>query len=97
MRCIHCPTPENTRCAGLDVRRYCALIDPKCAHFSPGYREVIVHESLLRRDEFSTRLADDRQMEIRAPISDEAERIAISTDCCGGAIPPGIFDDIGDG
>ena len=46
-RCIHCPTPENLRCGGLDVRRFCELIDPSCPQYDSGYREVIVREARM--------------------------------------------------
>jgi len=45
VRCLRCPVLTPVRCRGLDVRRYCELIDPSCAQFDPGYLEVILAES----------------------------------------------------
>jgi hypothetical protein len=86
-RCIHCPTPENLHCAGLDVRRFCELIDPSCLRYDPGYLAVIVNET--RRD------ATFRNALLRSH-QDAIERgggtIVIPVDCCGGGLAPGIFD-----
>jgi hypothetical protein len=44
-RCIRCPTPPEIRCRGLDVRRFCELIDPSGSGYDPGYERVILSES----------------------------------------------------
>jgi len=44
-RCPRCPVPPAVRCRGLDVRRFCELIDPSCPQFDPGYLDVILSES----------------------------------------------------
>jgi hypothetical protein len=91
MRCIHCSTPENLRCAGLDVRRFCELIDPSCPQYDPRYLEVIVNESL--------QAAGDKPRRLTANHDGAHGRIMVSggpnamlADCCGGGVPPGIFD-----
>ena len=90
-RCIHCPTPESVRCAALNVRRFCELIDPSCPQYDSRYRDVIVQEArraMTVKDEFpglNPRPADGSRSE------DAGDTIAIGADCCGG-MPPGIFD-----
>jgi hypothetical protein len=92
MRCIYCPTPEGLHCAGLDVRRFCELIDPSCPRYNAGYRDVIVREARAPGDDTAARLASYHQTGARRPIVEGAETIVIPTDCCGGGMPPGIFD-----
>jgi hypothetical protein len=91
--CIRCPVAKGTRCAGLDVRRYCELLDPCCPQHDPGYREVILQAS--RRQEHDT----DMPLKLY-PLSasstlplEERDSILIPHDCCGGAISPGIDKD----
>jgi hypothetical protein len=88
MRCIHCPTPENLRCAGLDVRRFCELIDPSCPQYDPRYREAIVREGRSAGDDIITLLDLHRH-----PIDERVRTTARPIDCCGGGVPPGIFDE----
>ena len=92
-KCIRCPTPENVRCAGLDVRRYCELIDPSCPQYDPGYLQVIVREARRAWEIADGRLASDRHPGFGKPIIEGDESVAIAPDCCGGGVPPGIFDE----
>ena len=90
-RCIACPTPENLRCAGLDVRRFCELIDPACTQFNPGYRDVIVQEARRGEAEQNGRLGlNPRPVSVRSSIGGGGA-VAPPADCCGGAIPSGIY------
>jgi hypothetical protein len=91
-RCFHCPAPENLRCAGFDVHRFCELIDPECPQYHPGYREVIVRETRHPGEDADGRLAPYHQPGFGNPMIEGAEMIGISTNCCGGGMPPGIFD-----
>jgi hypothetical protein len=93
MRCIHCPTPENLPCAGLDVRRFCELIDPSRPQYNARYREVIVRESHGAEKDTETRLASNHSPGSGKPIIEAGQTILIPTECCGGALPPGIFDE----
>jgi hypothetical protein len=91
-RCIRCPAPENLRCAGFDVRRFCELIDPSCPQYEPGYLKVIVREASRIADNTDARLDSLYQRHARGAIMQPDETILIPADCCGGAVPPGIFD-----
>jgi hypothetical protein len=93
MRCIHCPAPERVRCAGLDVRRYCELIDPSCPQYDSGYLEVIVREARRSWEDTDSRLASQRHPRMDKSTIDVDETIVIPADCCGGGVPPGLFDD----
>lgn len=45
-RCGRCPVADPAvRCRGLDVPRYCELIDPVCEQYDPAYVGVIERES----------------------------------------------------
>jgi hypothetical protein len=93
MRCIHCPTPDNIRCVGLDVRRLCELIDPQCSQYNAGYRNVILREARQPGESADTPLASYQHRGSGKPISEGAETTGFPTDCCGGGLSPGIFDD----
>jgi hypothetical protein len=93
MRCIHCPTPENVRCAGLDVRRFCELIDPSCAQYEPGYLKVIVRMSARTEDDSAAMLTLHHPLAFGTSPIGGAERIAITADCCGGGVLPGASHD----
>ena len=93
MRCMHCPTPENLRCAGLDVRRFCELIDPSCPQYDSRYKDVIVRETNQSVEDTATRIRSHHRPDFSKPIDEGGETIKISLDCCGGALPPGIFDE----
>ncbi len=43
-RCARCPV-DDARCIGLDVRRYCELLDPACAKHDAQYAGVVLAES----------------------------------------------------
>ena len=44
--CPRCPiADQSVRCQGLDVLRFCALIDPSCGQYDPGYLRVIEYVS----------------------------------------------------
>jgi hypothetical protein len=90
-RCIHCPTPENLHCAGLDVRRFCELIDPSCPEFDSRYLDVIVREAPRAGEDTAMRPTSRRQPDLREPFIEGGETIAIPMDCCGGGVPPGYF------
>ena len=92
-KCIRCPTSENLRCAGLDVRRYCELIDPSFPQYDPGYLQVIVREARRAWENADGRLAPDHHPGFGKPIIEGDEAVAIAPDCCGGGLPPGIFDE----
>ncbi len=87
-KCGFCPTDETLGCAGLDVRRFCELIDPACTQYDPGYREVIV--TATRRALADMNLLDEWR---REPVDEGAGTLVIPTDCCGGHILP---DELGD-
>jgi hypothetical protein len=40
-RCAHCPVDRASPCAGLEVRRFCELIDPAYAAFNPNYCSLL--------------------------------------------------------
>ena len=75
--CIRCPVPKGTLSAGLEVRRFCELLDPWCSQYDPGYREVIFQAS--RRQENET----DMPLEFYPPSAsstlslEEGDRILI--------------------
>ena len=92
MRCIHCPTPENVRCAGLDVRRFCELIDPSCPQYDSRYLDVIVREGRRAGEDTATRLISYHQSGFSKPIIEGGETVVIPSHCCGGDLPNGIFD-----
>ena len=91
--CIRCPTPENLRCAGLVVRRFCELIDPSCPQYDPGYLDVIAREARRGAVETDVRLASYHQTGSANPIVEGDAAIVIPADCCGGGVPPGVFDE----
>jgi hypothetical protein len=93
MRCIHCPTPENLRCAGLDVRRFCELIDPSCPQYDSRYLDLIVRETHRWEKDNATRLTSSHRPDFSKPIIKGGETIVIPLDCCGGGVPPGVFDE----
>ena len=39
------PLPVDFPCRGLDVPRFCQLLDPSCPQHDPRYAEVIIRES----------------------------------------------------
>ena len=50
MSCLRCPIADPTvRCRGLDVPRFCELIDPACPQYDPGYIAVIEDQTYRRR------------------------------------------------
>ena len=87
-KCGFCPNDETLHCAGLDVRRFCELIDPACPQYDPGYREVIVNAT--RGAQADTDLFHERR---REPVDPGASTILIPAGCCGGHILP---DESGD-
>lgn len=92
-RCIHCPTSESVRCRAIDVRRFCELIDPSCPQFDSRYRDVIVQETqraMTVKDELP---GLNPHPAFRSRSVDAGAMINVAADCCGGAVPPGIFDD----
>ena len=44
-RCARCPVSADVHCRGLDVRRYCKLIDPAHAKYDSRYVDVILRRS----------------------------------------------------
>ncbi len=93
MRCSQCPTPENLRCAGLDVRRFCELIDPSCPQYDSRYVDVIVHEARRAEEHTGMQFRSYHQPDFSKSNIDGGEMIAIPFDCCGGGVRPGIFDE----
>jgi hypothetical protein len=93
-RCIACPCPDNLRCSGLDVRRFCELIDPTCPQFNPAYRGVIVQESRLASAEPDL-LAPNSYPAFLGSIRRGEGATAILGDCCGGGALAGIFAEAG--
>jgi hypothetical protein len=93
MRCIHCPTPENVRCAGFVVRRFCELIDPSCPQYDSRYIDVIIREGRRSGADNATRLRSYHQPGFIEPIIEGLATIEVPLDCCGGGVPPGIFDE----
>lgn len=92
MRCIHCPTSEKIRCAGLDVRRFCELIDPTCPDFDPGYLSVIAGQTRAVEEDTDIRIASTDSSAAHEPIIHNTQTIGFSADCCGGGVPHGVFD-----
>ncbi len=93
-KCIHCPTPESIRCGGLDVRRFCELIDPSYPQYDSRYREVVIQESgyaLADKDAFP---GLNPHHPIGKRIADRGEAVVVPANCCGG-MAPGIFDEAG--
>jgi hypothetical protein len=73
------------------VRRFCELIDPACAQYHPGYRDVIVEESHRARMDWDGLLdINPAHLSDRSRVGSTA---AFLGNCCGGSIPPGIIDD----
>ena len=93
MRCIYCPTQENLHCSGLDVRRFCELIDPSCPQYDSRYLDVIVREAQSTVEHTASRVRSYHQPEFSKPILEGGETIGRSLDCCGGALPLGMFDE----
>jgi hypothetical protein len=93
MRCIRCPTPENLRCAGLDVRRFCELIDSSCPQYDSRYIDVIVRDSRRAREDTATRLNSWHEPGFSKPIVGGRETIVIPFDCCGGGLPLDVFEE----
>jgi hypothetical protein len=94
-RCILCPCPENLRCSGLDVRRFCELIDPTCPQFNPAYRGVIVQASRQARAETHAVAASSSYPTILGSTRRGEGPTAILGDCCGGAALAGILAEAG--
>jgi len=40
-RCVRCPIPAELICHGIDVRRFCELLNPNEPAYDPGYAEVL--------------------------------------------------------
>jgi hypothetical protein len=95
-RCSYCPIPESLRCAGFEVRRFCELIDPSCPQFDSGYVEVIARETRLAGEDDDLRHASSHQTDFSKQLIEERATIIIPVDCCGGGVPPGVFDEPGD-
>jgi hypothetical protein len=89
--CIHCPTPESVRCAGLDVRRFCELIDPSCPQYDSRYRDVIVQEARYALTVKDTLPGLNPHPASGSRSVDAGGTIGVAADCCGG-VPAGIFD-----
>jgi hypothetical protein len=83
VRCIHCPTHENFRCAGLDVRRFCELIDPSCPQYDLRYFDVIVREAGQATEDIATRLKSSPELNFSKTIIEGGETIVIPFECCG--------------
>jgi hypothetical protein len=77
-RCARCPTPDAIACRGIDVRRFCDLIDPACPQYDPGYIHVILRESYRA------------PLDMPPPRVDATDRIPLGK-CCGGNLPPGAY------
>lgn len=75
------------------MHRFCELIDPSCAQYDTRYLDVIVREARWAGEDSATRLMSDHQTGFSKPTIDEGETIVIPFDCCGGGMPPGIFDE----
>ena len=94
-RCIPCPSHDNLRCSGLDVRRFCELIDPTCPQFNPAYRGVIVQASRQARAETNVVTASNSYPTILGSTRRGEGATAILGDCCGGAALAGILAEAG--
>jgi hypothetical protein len=90
-RCIACPCPDDLRCSGLDVRRFCELIDPTCPQFIPAYRGVIVQESRLASAATDSPAAPNSYPAFSGSTRRGEGATAILGDCCGGGALAGIF------
>jgi hypothetical protein len=78
-KCTRCPTPDAIACRGVDVRRFCELLDPACPQFNPGYVDVIMRESY-------------RASQDMPPPPSHATGRGSPGACCGGNVPPGAYD-----
>jgi hypothetical protein len=94
-RCMACPCPDNLRCSGLDVRRFCELIDPTCPQFDPAYRGVIVQESRPASAETDLLAASNSYPAFLGSTRRGEGATAILGDCCGGGALAGIFAEAG--
>jgi hypothetical protein len=74
------------------VRRFCELIDPSCPQYNSGYRDVIVREARREIADTDASLQSNPRLASGRPIVDSRGAIAVVADCCGGGMPPGIFD-----
>jgi hypothetical protein len=84
MRCIYCPSPEEVRCPGLDVRRFCELIDPAYPQYEPGYAPVIaLHARPLAIDTDALRETHHQATDMTPNANGEGP-ISVNPDCCGG-------------
>jgi hypothetical protein len=72
-RCARCPVGGLARCAGLNVRRYCELLDPAHKRHDARYSFVVVSES--------ERIAG-------VPPPEPAPAGAALEPCCGGVAYP---------
>jgi hypothetical protein len=94
-RCIACPCPDNLHCSGLDVRRFCELIDPTCPQFNLAYRGVIVQESRSAAAATGLPAAPNSYPAFPRSTRRGDSATAILGDCCGGGALAGIFADTG--
>ena len=58
----------------------------------PGHLSVIGHEARQAGEDTDTRLASYHQPDPSKPIAAGHKTIVSPVDCCGGSVPPGIFD-----
>jgi hypothetical protein len=45
VRCPHCPIPEGLACRGINVRRFCELLNPQSRHYNAAYTDVLWKET----------------------------------------------------
>jgi len=46
MSCPHCPVPAGLVCRGLDVPRFCELVDPEHLAHDPRYIRILVADDV---------------------------------------------------
>lgn len=91
-RCVRCPAPQDARCPGRDVRRFCELIDPACPQYEPGYLDVIVRQSSRPGDDADVRLAGSYARDPGRLTEVRVEGLTVTANCCPGAVPPGVYE-----
>ena len=77
MKCPNCPV-DGDYCRGLEVRRFCELLDPSNPAHRPTYRGVVLYHTALHSGQ-------------EPPQSDPTRPATLASGpCCGGFDPMAI-------
>jgi hypothetical protein len=80
MKCPNCPVDAELVCPGVDVLRFCQLIDPNHRDHQPAYRGTVMALA-------ASTAAGPFEPAALADMADDTEP------CCGGTgAMPGVFD-----